>query len=133
MILAYTNRGNVALCKVTTDVFGKDCCPPQPPCDTAVWPHCAYPKLGVPCTGPTERFRPKTVGQWIGKWFPVQAYILWNGGQRSHTILIVGLYANGDLEVRDPDHSRLEGRVSYEHVCNAFNLGSWTKTWSGME
>jgi len=133
MNIEYWHAGQPQLCEITSKVFNGDCCADPSRCDIAVWPQYAYPALNFSYQMANAPLDPQSVSQWIAALYPIQAWLLWSGGQSSHTVLIVGVYANGDLEINDPDPSRGQIRCSYQCLLGAYGMGSWQGTWYDME
>ena len=134
MILRYKNF-NVQLSDVvfrTQEWLGNPNCTPAR-CDEDLEPWLVYKAFGFGY----DRVRdlplaPDNVEQLVRARIPIEVYWKWNNGG-GHVVLIVGLYADGDLQIFDPEKSynppQSGDKLPYDEVlCAVGNRGSWQDT-----
>jgi papain like cysteine protease AvrRpt2 len=131
MVFQYNGVNNVSQCGMATQQFGGNCCasPSSPACNQGNWPENVYPVYGFKWAKTNGAFPPPAVQQEIGNQRPLEVYYAWNGGG-AHVALIIGYYANGDLEVNDPWYG--PGRRAYSLVLGGYGLGAWTMTYYNL-
>lgn len=120
---------NVALSlpDLVSKLFGDGCRQDLHACDKTAWPYQLYSAYRCRCMAIDAPMSADLVRQWNQYDYAVQAYFEWDRGD-THTVVIAGTYANGDLLIFDSlQHQAL--RVSYSSACHAYRAGKWTKTW----
>jgi Papain-like cysteine protease AvrRpt2 len=124
----------VSQCDMATAQFGGSCCsaPASAACDQGNWPEYTYTHYGFGHTKQPTAISFASVQTEINANRPVQVYYAWNGGG-AHVALIVGYYANGDVEVYDPWQPYGPGRRAFSYVQTAYNLGTWSITYTNLQ
>lgn len=123
----------VSQCDMATAQFGGACCsaPTSAACDQGNWPENTYGHYAFHYTKRQNSISLADVQAEINANRPVEIYYAWNGGG-AHVALIVGYYANGDVEVYDPWGSYGPGRRAFSYVQSAYNLGAWTLSYTDL-
>lgn len=124
----------VTQCDMATAQFGGACCstPSSMQCNQGNWPQNAYSYYGFGFTYLSNTISFAAVQAEINANRPVEIYYAWSGGG-AHVALIVGYYANGDVEVYDPWPSFGPGRRAFSYVQGAYGLGAWQLTYTNLQ
>ena len=127
----------VSQCDMATAQFGGACCstPASAQCNQGNWPQNTYGHYAFGFTYMQNSISFAAVQAEINANRPVEIYYAWSGGPNAgaHVALIVGYYANGDVEVYDPWPAYGPGRRAFSYVQNAYNLGAWTMTYTNLQ
>ena len=133
-VMFLTYRGGPApprQCDVATRQFGAACCntPTSSACDQGCWPENAFPNWAINFNrlGATIPFADIVTEIDAGR--PVEVYYAWNG-VGAHVALVIGYYANQDLEVNDPWYG--PGRRAYGYVLSGYGQGAWRITYRDL-
>ena len=124
----------VTQCDMASAEFGGPCCstPGSAQCNQGNWPQSAYTRFNFGFTFQQRAISFAEVQAEINANRPVEIYYAWTGGASAHVALIVGYYANGDVEVYDPWPSYGPGRRAFSYVQNAYNMGAWTMSYTNL-
>jgi hypothetical protein len=135
MVFDYYHINALQQCDLASGQFGQGCCanPSSPICDQGEWPQNVYPKYGVGFNLINSSMSLNDVTAELLGNRPVEVYYAWNGGAGAHVALIVGVFDNGDVWVHDPWPSYGSGRRAFSFVQSAYNLGSWTISYSNIQ
>lgn len=139
MLLRANGEDNLRMCGVAQIFAGAsvDCCSNISQCDCAyASPDQVFTQIHLPGDLPDKYPFPFTwdglVNEIRNGRRPVEVYFVWNGGQRAHVALAIGVRTSDQsVYMNDPYYG--SGWVSYQDVLDVYGYGgSWTETWQGI-
>jgi hypothetical protein len=133
MVFEYYHTNSLQQCDLASGQFGQVCCanPSSAACDQGEWPDDVYPKYAMGFVRLNSSMSLSDVTTEISNQRPVEVYYAWSGNAGAHVALIVGVFPNGDVWVHDPWYG--SGQRAFSFVQSAYNLGSWTISYSSIQ
>ena len=123
-------------CDMASRQFNGRCCasPQSAACDLGCWPEDAYDAYSVAYAKQGSAASYRAVKAELAAGRPVQVYYEWGPlGMSSHVAMVSGHYADKSLEVLDPSPTWGRQRRAFAQVRSAYGLGSWEKTYKGLQ
>jgi hypothetical protein len=120
-------------CDLAEEEFRGGCCnvPVSNACDQPNWPDTVYNRHQFNYVRESRALSFDEVKKEINANRPVEVYYAWNTAG-AHVAVIVGYYANGDVEVYDPWKDNGPGPRAFDFVLAAYGRGAWTMSYSGL-
>ena len=131
MLCRFFGITNWNQCHFAQVLFGADCCgaPSSAVCNQPNWPENAFALVSILYSKHNFACSFWSVRHEISNSRPMVCYYAWTGGG-AHVAVIRGFYENGDLDVNDPAYG--QGRRTFNSILNAYGLGSWTISYTGI-
>lgn len=112
-------------------IFGVDCCsaPSSSVCNQPHWVESALNLVGIRWYRHNTAYSFFGVRHEVTEGRPLVITYNWSTGG-AHAAVIRGVYDDTDLDVHDPWYG--PGRRTYSVILNAYGLGSWAATLTGI-